>query len=338
MSRVPCDGTADHDDLAPPSASSKSAGDVEPRREADVRQIHGVGAPHAHVRDQGGVASPEPGVVPPSRQMDGERRPPSAGAEYRDAQNVQSPAVSVERRGPTVGGRIRRRAAFRRPGWARLKPAPTRVSAHHVQRRLRGLELDGFAFAEEAERAGPGAGRRGQGHGYGADRLLGRAAGRAGDAGDAEAEIGPRAGANALGHRHGDRFAHRAVRLQQRRRHAEQRDLGVVGVGDHRRADVARAAGHVGEPRRQQAAGARLRRRHPKTARAQQLAHDLFEPAAVGAEHDLAEHPTTWAMARSSIAALGGRRVPRPTEGDRFVRAWRESCAATGGDQAAHSR
>ncbi len=68
------------------------------------------------------------------------------------------------------------------------------------------------------------------------------------------------------------------------------RDLGLVAVGDDGAFDPRRTAGDVGQPRRDQAAGARLGHRDPPAARHQQRADDRFERPAVGADHVRAEH------------------------------------------------
>jgi hypothetical protein len=69
------------------------------------------------------------------------------------------------------------------------------------------------------------------------------------------------------------------VALDQLRRHARRVDLDVVGVGDDRAAHVLRGPRPLGQPRRQQAARARLGGRdRPRRARAvaAQQRHDLL--------------------------------------------------------------
>ena len=76
-----------HDHLGAVEGGGHVGRHHEARRKPDVRQVHGIDLPHAHVSHQGRVASPEAGIVPHPRQVDGERRPPASGPEYRDALN-----------------------------------------------------------------------------------------------------------------------------------------------------------------------------------------------------------------------------------------------------------
>src|SRR6185436_6918847 len=142
---------------------------------------------------------------------------------------------------------------------------------------------------EELERAHPRLVAVDDGDRHRADRLLRRAAARAGDAGDADADAGAGARANALGHRLRHRLADRAVLRDQRFRHARQLRLRAVAVAHHATLDVVRAAGDVGQPRHQQTAGARFRYRDRELAFAQQIADHRFERATVDAVDRRAE-------------------------------------------------
>ena len=62
-------------------------------------------------------------------------------------------------------------------------------------------------------------------------------------------------------HRPRDLLAHRAVSFDQIRRHAEHLGLGVVGIGDEAALEHVRRAGHLGQHRRDQPAGAGFGRR-----------------------------------------------------------------------------
>ena len=71
--------------------------------------------------------------------------------------------------------------------------------------------------------------------------------------------------------------------LNQRVRHAGQLRLRSIAVADDAAVDVVGAAGHVGQPRRQQSAGARLGHGDRHLVLAQQIADDLFERTPVHA-------------------------------------------------------
>lgn len=68
---------------------------------------------------------------------------------------------------------------------------------------------------------------------------------------------------SARGHGLGHRLRHRAVRLDQRRVDAEHLRFRLVRIGHHPAGHVVRRSGPIGQPRRQQSRGARLRRRDP---------------------------------------------------------------------------
>ena len=107
------------------------------------------------------------------------------------------------------------------------------------------------------------------------------------DARDADANVYAGVRADALRHRQRDRLAHGSVFVDKRRRNAEQRNLGVVRVCDHRALHVARAARDVRQTRCQQPAGARLGAGNAQPALHQQIADNVFETApleAVGVE------------------------------------------------------
>jgi hypothetical protein len=94
------------------------------------------------------------------------------------------------------------------------------------------------------------------------DRLVGGAAAGPGNAGDRHREIGIGMAERAAHHRLGGLAAHRTVTLDRLIRHAEHLVLGRVGVGDETAVDHRRRSGDVGQRAGDEAAGARLRRRH----------------------------------------------------------------------------
>ena len=99
-----------------------------------------------------------------------------------------------------------------------------------------------------------------------ADRLARHRAAGAGDAGDGHRQIGRRAGQRAGRHRAGHRLADRAVRLDQRRRHAERLGLGRIAVGDPAAVEPVARPGQLGAGGGDQPAGARLGARQPPAA------------------------------------------------------------------------
>ncbi len=130
----------------------------------------------------------------------------------------------------------------------------------------------------------------GHGEADGPDRLGRAAARRPGDPGDADADLDAGETAHAFGHRHRDHFAHGAVGGDVGLGHAEQRHLGGVAVGDDGTLDPRRAAGDVGQPRRDEPAGARLGHRDLPAAGREQVADHGFDRSPVGADHVRAEH------------------------------------------------
>ena len=121
--------------------------------------------------------------------------------------------------------------------------------------------------------------------------------------------------------------------------HAQHPGLDVVGVGHDGVTDVARAARHVGQPRRHQAARAGFGRRHGQTPRRQQLADDFLQALAVHAEDvgaeqasDLAWPPPT--TARAPLPRTGGA----PTGAARSGRARPGSSRRSAVSCALHSR
>ena len=93
----------------------------------------------------------------------------------------------------------------------------------------------------------------------------------------------------AAGHGFGHRLADRAMRGDERRRHAEQIGLRLIAVDDNAAIDVVGAARHLGQPRHHEASGARLGCRNPESAAAQQLPHHLLHRLALRAEQIAAE-------------------------------------------------
>ena len=91
-------------------------------------------------------------------------------------------------------------------------------------------------------------------------------------------------------HRLCDRLADRAVRGNQIRWHAQQVGLGLVAVARRRQLHVRRAAGHVGQPRGQQPARARLRGGHRVPALAQERPDHGFHRSFVVGIDVFAEH------------------------------------------------
>ena len=121
---------------------------------------------------------------------------------------------------------------------------------------LAGAVADHGAIAEVGDGAGEDALRVGETEADGADRLGGRAAVGAGDAGDGEGEVGAGEAAGVLGHLTDDRFGDGAVLIEGLLADAEDAGLGLVGVGDEAFEEIAAGAGNVGEHAGEQAAGA----------------------------------------------------------------------------------
>ncbi len=113
-------------------------------------------------------------------------------------------------------------------------------------------------------------------------RLVVAATTGTGDAGGGDRDVGVETASGAFGHCCGNLFAHRAVRGDHLGRYVEQIGLRVVGVRDDATGDIGRRPGAGGEPRSDEATGARLRSRdQPAVENVDQL---VFDGGAVGRE------------------------------------------------------
>ena len=169
----------------------------------------------------------------------------------------------------STGRRRRTAARYLRSDHSRASGLPQHHQPHHVERRLRRLKLHHLAAADELKRPDADLVVDDHGNRDGADRLLRRAAARAGDAGDADADVAcrrarmPSAIARATGSLTAPCSAISASGTPA------SSVFDAIAVADDAAVDVVGAAGHVGQPRRQQPAGARLgRRRSSSGARA----------------------------------------------------------------------
>ena len=144
-----------------------------------------------------------------------------------------------------------------------------------------------------------------------ADGLLGRPSAGAGDARDGDPDVGAEPLAHAGGHRRGRLGRNGSVTLERRRRHAEKRGLDAVGVGDDRPEKHVAGAGHVGQPRRDQAARARFRRREREAALAAKVEDELGDRALVLREQVDAETfpKRSRKLVRPSAGAVRGDEV-----------------------------
>src|SRR5262249_10219130 len=124
---------------------------------------------------------------------------------------------------------------------------------------------------------------------YGADGLLRRAASRPRDAGDRDADRGAEAPARAERHLACGLLGDGAEALERRGVDAHELGLRAVRVRHGRAEEVVGRAGDLREPRREEAARARLRERERLPRRAEQRADDALERLVVAAEDLLAE-------------------------------------------------
>src|SRR5271168_5354453 len=111
-----------------------------------------------------------------------------------------------------------------------------------------------------------------------------RAGSGAGDAGDANAERGSGAFADAFGERAGDGVADRAVGLNHLLGDAGEESLEVVGVDDRATEEVTGAAGDGGEAFGEQAAGAAFGAGEAEVAQAEHEQNDLLKRFALSGE------------------------------------------------------
>ena len=155
------------------------------------------------------------------------------------------------------------------------------------------------------------AGRQGDGDAHRADGdvvLLGRA----GDAGEAEADVGAEQPLRALGH-----LDRRRLVDDRTGRHLEQVELDLAGVGHDAAAEHVAGAGDGRQPGGDEPAGERLGEPERQPCGAQQVEHDRLHRLAVDAEHERPEHaaqrrpPTR--RARPPPPRRSGRRVVRRT-------------------------
>ena len=116
----------------------------------------------------------------------------------------------------------------------------------------------------------------------------------------------PRSAPAPVGHRLGHLGGDGAVGLDQLGGHAEQVGLRLVRVGDHPAGDVRGRPGRLGQPRREQAGGARLGQPDP-CARAQQLRDLLVDRAAVVGEQEAAVALTEPSMSFSRASSPSAR-------------------------------
>ena len=138
-----------------------------------------------------------------------------------------------------------------------------------------------------AVRVWVGAGGVGDPEAEGADAAAGSLGGPARRGG--EAEVGAEGLAGALGHGRGDRFADRAVGVQQVAVDAELGRLGVGGVGDHPAQVVVGGAGDPGDPAAEESAGERLGGGQGEAVLLEQAADGGLQGLVVGAVDDVAE-------------------------------------------------
>ena len=117
-----------------------------------------------------------------------------------------------------------------------------------------------------------------------ADRLVGRAAARARDAGDPDADVRAEPHAHSTGHRLGNLGAHRAEPLDHLGRDTKLALLDLVGVRDDTAEDVGRRAGKLGEPRAEQSGRARLGGDDGAPLREQRIGDELVDRAPIGGE------------------------------------------------------
>ncbi len=115
-----------------------------------------------------------------------------------------------------------------------------------------------------------------------ADRLAGGRPAGPGDARDRHREVGGEACAGALRHRQGHLGAHGAVGGERIPRHAQDRRLGCVLVGDDPAGQVAGRAGDVGQGISHPAPGAGLGEGHPEVGRQAGRLEPLGQVAKLG--------------------------------------------------------
>ena len=206
------------------------------------RQVHRLGLQQAHIRGR---------AAAPARARRRRRQARPSGELLAERRR------RVDRHEQPRCGRARHRrgdASAPRAGVAatRWRSRAEQRAAEHVHRHGRRAVAHVGAAAGKVDRARHRAlSRPGDGQPHEPDRLLGAAAARAGDARDADADIGAQALARAVGERLGDLAGDGAVALDQLRGDARLRDLDVVAVGDDRALDVAARSrrGRSGAPR-----------------------------------------------------------------------------------------
>ena len=181
---------------------------------------------------------------------------------------VCSSAIASRSRGSSSSATKARMLLVRRQSGRQAQQA----TAQHLERDLRRLLAHQLAAAREEVLPHARPGRPARRHVDEADRLLGRAAVRAGDAGDRDARrpYAPRPGRPlAIAAATSSETAPFASTSDGA--HPERLDLGLVGVGHDRALEHGARTGDLGEPRRQQAARARLRERERQLPLAKQV-------------------------------------------------------------------
>ena len=201
------------------------------------------------------------------------RTPPSDGTES----NVRSRTCSDGRGAPDQRTTRVLRRSLRRVCSLRRRPAPSssrrsRCSATVVVRSRTSARVPGRSSCRAIARAGAVGDR----HVHPPDRLLRRPAARAGDARHAHADVGPKRASAPSASASATSAETAPNALDQRRIDARQRRLRLVRVDDDAAQHVGRGARPLGQPPRQQPAGARLGDRDRAQRRAAQQRRDLL--------------------------------------------------------------
>ena len=139
-SRVPCDGTAAHDELGAAQRLVEVRGDAQPVGKRDVRQVHRIRAARAHVGDQRGIARPQHGSWPARARCTASAVPHPPAPRTATCESPPSPALHREQPLPDAPFGAGDAAA---PGWrdggehddaATDTLAPTATTARSVGR------------------------------------------------------------------------------------------------------------------------------------------------------------------------------------------------------------
>src|SRR5271170_7193389 len=130
------------------------------------------------------------------------------------------------------------------------------VAAHGIERGLRGELANAFTIAGKAIGALARAVLVSEADVHQAHRFFRRATAGPGNAGDADAESGAGAFADAVGERESYLGTYGAFRFDQTLRNADKRNFQLVAVANHAAQKIGRTAGNVGEAFCEHAAGA----------------------------------------------------------------------------------